>query len=114
MAVFNGAFPVLAGKVDAIRAFAEETMGAQLSGFEEAQRRVDSTRETWSIQQLPDGSAIILVWVETQNVEAVFTDLAHDDSEWTVWFRGRVLEITGIDLTQPAPGAPELILDWRA
>ena len=115
MAVFSGAFPVLPGKLDAMHTFAKETMGAQLSGFEEAQRRVGSIRETWSIQQLPDGSAIVLVWVETANVEAIFADLAQDDSEWTAWFRSQVLDITGVDLTEPAQGAaPEVIFDWRA
>ena len=114
MAVFSGAFPVLPGKLDAMRAFAKETLGAQVSGFEEAQRRVGSTRETWSVQELPDGSAIVLVWVETQDVGAIFADLAHDDSEWTRWFRGRVHEITGIDLTNPPEGLPEVIFDWNA
>ncbi len=114
MAVFNGVFPVLPGKLDAIRAFAKETISAQLSGFEEAQRRVGSTRETWSIQEMPDGSAVVLVWVETQNVEGVFADLAHDHSDWTVWFRGKVLDITGVDLTEPPEGGPDVILDWRA
>ena len=75
-------FPVLPGKVDAIRVFANETMGTQLSGFEEAQRRVGSTREIWSLQELPDGHVIVLVWVETEDVTAVFADLAQDDSEW--------------------------------
>jgi hypothetical protein len=114
VAVFSAAFPVLPGKIDAFRAFAQETMGARLSGFEEAQGRVGSTRETWSIQQLPDGSAIALIWVETADVEAIFADVAQDNSEWTIWFRGRVLETTGVDLTEPAAGGPELVLDWRA
>lgn len=103
MAVFCGAFPVLPGKLDAMRAFADETTGAKLEGFEDAQARVGSTRETWSIQELPDGSAIVLVWVETRDVADVFADLAQDDSEWTRWFRSRVLDITGVDLTR-SPG----------
>ena len=52
VAVFSGAFPVLPGKLDAMRAFAEETLGAH--------------------------------------------------------------EITGIDLTKPPEGLPEVILDWNA
>ena len=114
MAVFCGAFPVLPGKLDAMRAFADETTGAKLDGFEDAQGRVGSTRETWSIQELPDGSAIVLVWVETLDVADVFADLAQDDSEWTRWFRSRVLDITGVDLTEVPDGVPEVILDWSA
>jgi hypothetical protein len=114
VAVFCGAFPILPGQLDAMRAFADETTGAKLQGFEDAQRRVGSSRETWSIQELPDGSAIVLVWVETRDVAGVFADLAADDSEWTRWFRSRVLDITGVDLTETPEGMPEVILDWSA
>ena len=56
MAVFNGAFPVLPGKVDTARAFAKETMGPRRSGYDESQKRGGITRETWSVQETPDGS----------------------------------------------------------
>jgi hypothetical protein len=39
MAVFNGVFPILPGKLEAERAFAEETMGARRADFEEFQKR---------------------------------------------------------------------------
>ena len=32
----------------------------------------------------------------------------------SVWFRGRVKDITGIDLADPAEGGPELLIDWKA
>jgi hypothetical protein len=114
MAVFNGAFPVLPGKVEAARAFAKETMGARRSGFDESQKRGGITRETWSIQEMPDGNALILVWFESDDPEKSFVELAQDTSDFAVWFRGRVKEVSGVDLTEPAEGGPELVLDWRA
>ena len=51
MAVFNGVFPILAGNVEAERAFAEETMGARSADFDEFQKRRGVTRETWSMQE---------------------------------------------------------------
>jgi hypothetical protein len=114
MAVFNGAFPVLPGMMEAARAFAKETTGAQRSGYEASQRRGGITRETWSIQETPDGNALVLVWFESPDLEKSFEELAQDSSAFAVWFRARVKEITGVDLAEPAEGGPELVLDWTA
>ena len=56
----------------------------------------------------------MLVWSEAADVEAAFTDLATASDAVTVWFRGRVKELTGIDLAEPAEGGPELLVDWKA
>jgi hypothetical protein len=114
MAIFNGAFPVLPGEVDQARAFAKETMGPKRSGFDESQKRGGITRETWSLQEMPDGSALVLVWFESPDPEKSFAELAHDTSDFAVWFRGRVMEISGVDLTAPQEGGPELVLEWSA
>jgi len=114
MAVFNGAFPVLPGKIDAARAFARETMGARRSGFDESQQRGGITRETWSIQETPDGNALVLVWFESADPEKAFAELAQDTSEFAVWFRAQVQEVSGVDLSEAPEGGPELILDWNA
>jgi hypothetical protein len=114
MAVFNGAFPVLPGKEDAGRAFAKETMGARRSGYDESQKRGGITRETWSLQQMPDGSSAVLVWFEAEDPDKAFAELAQDTSDFAVWFRGQVKEISGVDLTEVPEGGPELLLDWKA
>jgi hypothetical protein len=114
-AVFNAAFPVLPGKVDAARDFAKETMGAQRSGYDESQKRSGITRETWSIQETPDGSAFVLVWFESPDPDKSFAELAQDVSDFAVWFRGKVKEISGVDLAEPPEqGGPEVVLDWKA
>jgi hypothetical protein len=114
MAVFNGAFPILPGKVDTARAFAKETMGAQRAGYDESQKRLGITRETWSIQENPDGSAFVLVWFESPDPEKSFMELGQDSSDFAVWFRARVKEVSGVDLTEPpSEGGPEVVLDWE-
>jgi hypothetical protein len=114
MAVFNVAFPILPGKADAARSFANETLGERRSAFEEFQKRADVARETWSIQELPEGGALMLVWFEAADPGKMFAELAQDSSEFAVWFRERVQEINGIDLTQPSEGGSEVALDWVA
>jgi len=114
MAVFNAAFPVSPGKMDALRAIAKETMGPQRSGYDESQKRGGITRETWSLQENPDGSAVAIVWFESPDPEQSFAELAQDSSDFAVWFRGQVKEISGVDLTEQQEGGPELILEWNA
>lgn len=112
MAVFNQAFPVLPGKTDAARAFASAVSGARKAEFNTMQTDVKTTRETWSLQETPAG-ALMLVWFEG-DVEKAFTDLATATDDFTVWFRAQIKEVTGVDMSEPAEGGPELLLDWNA
>ena len=113
MAVFNGMFPIQAGKEEDARAFAAETTGARRDGFAAHHKRAGTTRETWSLQETPMGS-FMLVWFEG-DPEKAFGDIATDDSEYTAWFRGRVLDLTGVDLGAPPEGPPPAVLvDWSA
>ena len=113
MGVFNGMFPILAGKEDAARAFASETVGARKADFDALQARSNVTRETWAMQETPMGS-FMLVWFEG-DVEKAFGDLASDNSEFATWFRSQVQNVTGVDLATPPEGPlPEVVVNWRA
>lgn len=113
MGVFNGVFPIQAGKEQAARAFAAETIGARRAGFEEHLTRVGITRETWSLQETPMGS-LMVVWFDG-DVEKAFTDLATNDSEYISWFRAQVLDVTGVDLAAPSDAPPpEVLVEYRA
>ena len=112
MGVFNGVFPIQAGKEEDARAFAAETFGARRPDFAAHLARAGVTRETWTLQETPMGS-LMLVWFEG-DVEKAFADLA-TDTEYTKWFRGRVLDVTGVDLAAPPDGPPPAVLvDYRA
>jgi hypothetical protein len=112
MGVFNGMFPIAKGKEDAARAFASETIGARRADFEAHLARSNMTRETWALQETPMGS-FMLVWFEG-DVEKAFGDLATNDSEFGVWFRAQVREVTGVDLGQPPAGPlPDVLVDWN-
>jgi hypothetical protein len=111
--VFNGLFPIQAGKEEDARAFAAETMGARRAEFDAHHARAGNTRETWALQETPVGS-FLLVWFEG-DVNKAFGDLATNDSDFMTWFRGRVLDVTGVDLSAPPDGPPPAVLvDWRA
>ena len=113
MAVFNGVFPITPGKEEDARAFAAETAGPRRADLAEHLTQVGVTRETWTLQETPMGS-LMLVWFEG-DVEKAFADLATNDSEYHTWFRGRVLDVTGVDLAAPPDGPPPAVLvDYHA
>jgi hypothetical protein len=113
MAVFNGMFPIQAGKEEAARKFAADTIGARRAEFEKLQASSNVTRETWAMQETPMGS-FMLVWFEG-DIEHAFADLAGDTSDFGTWFKGQVLDITGVDLgaEQDSP-PPAILVDWHA
>ena len=113
MAVFNGMFPILSGKEEAARDFARQVAGPRNGDFAAFQKGSSTTRETWTVQGTPAGS-FMLVWFEG-DVEKAFEDLATTKDEFSDWFRAQILNVTGVDMTQPDDSPPpETVLDWRA
>jgi hypothetical protein len=104
-------FPVLPGKEDAARAFAKETVGARREQFAAEQGQASVSRETWTLQQTPMGS-FVLVWFEG-DVEAAFANLAEGQDEFNVWMRKQIQDLTGVDMAAPNEDPlPEVLLDW--
>jgi hypothetical protein len=109
MAVFMGAFPVLPGKEDEPRRLAQETLDRG-EEFDASQRRLGISNEEWWLQQTPMGS-MVLVRFECPDVAAAFAGLAESNDAFDTWFKGRVLEVTGVDLSAPSDDPlPEIIL----
>jgi hypothetical protein len=50
MAVFNFAFPVLSGKADEARRFAEEAVGSHAAHYTSLMKESGTTRVTWTLQ----------------------------------------------------------------
>ncbi len=112
MAVFNGAFPILPGNEQRGRDFAAACMGERRKEFEAQTARTGLTRETWTLQETPMGS-FMLVWFEAPDIEKSFTELATSSDEFTTWFRGQVKDLTGVDLGVPPQGPPpDVLFDW--
>jgi hypothetical protein len=109
MAVFDGAFPVISGKEQASRDFAAACMGGRRKEFEAHRARHGVARERWALQETPMGS-FLLVWFEAPDIEKAFTRLATSGEEFTIWFRGQVKDVTGVDLGAPPESSPPATL----
>lgn len=112
MPVHNFVFPVLAGKEDLARQFAEEVLSDHADDYASLMETSGTTRVTWTLQETPTGT-FILVWYEADEVLKIFDILATRTDAAAGWMRGRIEECGGIELSGPPPGpAPELILEW--
>ncbi len=115
MPVFNGAFPVLPGKEGEARKFASEIQGSRKAEYQAFQAASGgTTRETWSLQSTPAGS-FMLVWFEAKDVAGAFEHLATGKEPFIAWFRSRIQDVTGLDMSLPSDEAqPDLLIDWKA
>jgi hypothetical protein len=114
MASLAMAFPILPGKTEQLKHFAQEMAGPRRSEYEASHKRVGITREFTSLQQTPQGDMLVVYW-EVQDVQRMFEATAMSQEPFDIWFREIVKEIHGVDPSQPMPGPfPETLLDWRA
>jgi hypothetical protein len=107
------AAPLLPGKTDADRAaLASVANGERRADHEESRKRAGITRESVWLQSTPNGDVGVVV-LEADDIQAALGALATSQEPFDQWFRGRIHEVHGIDLTEGfAP--PEQLLDFRA
>jgi hypothetical protein len=102
-------FPVIPGKSESLTAFANKILNERKAEYEISQASV--TKESWFLQPTPAGDVCVVVF-EAPDPSAVFAGLAESQEPFDVWFRGQVLENTGVDLSQPGGGMPTRIFHW--
>jgi len=108
------ALPVLPGKADAGRRFAQEVLGSRRAEFEESERRLGITRESWHLQTGPQGD-MVLIYFEAADPARALEEFGKSQTPFDRWFKQQVQELSGVDIGQPAPGPPsEMVFDWQA
>jgi hypothetical protein len=50
--------------------------------------------------------SFLLIWFKAPDIEKAFTRLATSGEEFTIWFRGQVKDVTGVDLGAPPESSP--------
>ena len=106
--------PILPGKTEEWKRFCRELLESRRNEYEASRRRIGIKRECAYLQQTPLGDMAV-IYIEADGIARVNQSLATSDDPFDKWFRGRVLDIHGIDLTQPLPGQrPEIVFEWDA
>lgn len=104
------AAPILPGKVDDYREFSRELAEEpRRSDYIAVMKKSGVSRIRAWLQQGPeDAVGIILYGGETPTR---FQYMGTSQEPFAVWFRGRVKDVNGLDLTEPMEGPPSELLD---
>jgi hypothetical protein len=102
MAAFAFAVPVLAGKQELDRATLGEMSEGRSDEYEAAARRAGITRQIVWHQQTPDGT-VAVVYIEADDPLAALGEFGGSDEPFNRWFRDRMKEVHGIDISEPGP-----------
>jgi hypothetical protein len=105
--------PILPGKEQVDKEYMREAIGPRSRKYAEWRRSQGITREAVWHQQTPQGT-VAIVYLEADNPQQALQSMGSSSEPIAQWFRQCILEVHGLDLTQPPPGPPpELVIDER-
>ena len=107
MAEFAFAVPVLPGQEQLDRETLSEMSGARRDEYQAAAQEVGITRQIVWHQQTPDGT-IAVVYVEADDPASALGQFGSSDEPLNRWFRDRMKEVHGIDISEPGPPAEKV------
>jgi hypothetical protein len=108
------ALPILPGKTEAARDFLQELGRSRIQELAACGRRVGLAKETWAIQQTPQGD-LFVAYMAGDDIAHAFAAFAASQDEFDRWFKQRVQETTGADLNSPPAGPiSEILADTAA
>ena len=85
--------------------------GERRADHEASRQRLGITAEQVWLQSTPGGD-VAVVRLETADLARAFEGMATSDDPFDRWFREHVLDVHGLDVTQPMEPT-EQILDYR-
>ncbi len=112
MGTFAIALPLLEGKEPALRQFAQELGGPRRKSFDESERRLGITDESWFLQPSPGGHLIVITFDSPDNPRALEL-FSKSRDPFDLWFKEEVKGITGVDLGGPLPPLPEELVRYE-
>jgi hypothetical protein len=101
---------VLPGKTDALRQLIADLTGPRKAEFQDAHRRFGAVKQNVYLEHTPQGD-LTVYYEESADPVANLQKFGQSQDPFDVWWKERLLDVTGIDYSQPFPGPlPELIL----
>jgi hypothetical protein len=107
LSAFAFAIPVVPGKEELDRETLDEMAGERRDEYEAALRQAGLTRHDIWHQETPDGT-VAVVYAEGDDPEAGVARFGSSDEPFNAWFRDRMQEVHGVDISQGAPRAAKV------
>lgn len=101
------------------RRFLQEITGSRSEDYAESRRLrgVDAER-VWFLPDPPprgSGGGMAIFYLEAQDPERALAELATSDAPFDRWYRKKLLDLCGFDLSRPLRSSRgELLFTWRA
>ena len=106
--------PLLPGKEDELRAFYRDVEGPRQQDYDRSEQRLGITKEIAWRAPIDGGSAAV-IYIESENFEQAFSQFVQSQDEFDLWFKQRVLDISGLDLNDPPEmELPDLLSVYQA
>ncbi|HEX8994809.1 MAG TPA: hypothetical protein VF812_02130 [Ktedonobacterales bacterium] len=104
MATLLVTLPIKAGQADAARAFAAECVGRRFADYDASERRIGIPMENWYLQRV-GGSEYFVIVLDGPDLNASLGAFIGSHDPFDLWFKERMLEISGVDLNAGPPPA---------
>ena len=102
--------PVLPGKEQTDLDWMEEMTGPRREEYEATWKKLGVTRHAVWHQETADGT-VAVVYMEADDIASAMGGIASSDEPFAEWFRGRVQDVHGIDLSSDTPPQTQQIHD---
>lgn len=113
MALAAFAAPILPGKSEQWKRFADELRGPRRNDHMASRRKLGVWERAF-LQSTPQGD-VVIVTLEGENLAQALNGFAGGNDEFTRWFVHQVKEIHGFDLAEMAKmPLPELLVDSQS
>jgi hypothetical protein len=114
MAMIVFALPLAPDRIEAVRAFVAELLGPRRAAFEASWRAKGITREQAWLQRTATG-ALVLVALDADDLPRALHAIATSADPFDEWYRQRVREVYGIDLSdERSRPSLEVLAEWTA
>ena len=107
--------PILPGKSNDARAFLRELETTRKADYDRSERRLGISKEVWYLASSPTGDQLV-VYIEGANFNNAMQQFVASKNDFDLWFKRRLLEVTGLDLNNPPPDMkwPEMLSRFEA
>jgi hypothetical protein len=100
------------GESDAVRAFTQECVGERYADFDASERRIGLRRESWHLLSTPGGDQFVF-YIEGADLASSVSAFVASQDPFDMWFKERVLALTGVDFTAiPATAVAETLAEY--
>lgn len=96
--------PILPGKTGPARAFMDRLETDRKQEYAASEQRIGIVREFWFLQSTPSGD-LYVAYMESPDFGRALQMFSASQDPFDVWFKERLLDVTGLDLNVP-PGGP--------